>query len=127
MQVQRISNNNNLCSKGCHKIIYEIIKREHTANRHLIHQKRTLHYYPYFNETNKQISAAINELTEAFTGEEHVHCNAYNKYHDSIVIHEKLPITEQQAKNIAEITGVGTNDLLPMILIQQAIAANKKI
>lgn len=131
MQVQRINNNNNLCSKGLSAVVKsKFIRQERTADRILLHTERTIHYYPYFDETNKQIEAAINKLTRNLKNIEPVHEKVNIDFqfdNTSFIIHKKLPVTENQAKNIAEITGVGTNDLLPMILIQQAIAANKKI
>ena len=60
MQVQRISNNNNLCSKGLSAVVVsKFIRKERTAGKTLLHTERTIHYYPYVDETNKQIEYFI--------------------------------------------------------------------
>lgn len=127
MQVQRI-NNNNLCSRGLYKVTCKFDKSYFERGVGSISRyNRTIHYYPYFDETLEKTRQIVERLKNEIPALKHSGGNIYHKNIVKSVIHERLQITEQQAKNIAEITGVETNDLLPMILVQQAIAANKKI
>ncbi len=125
MQVQRIINNNNLCSKGLSSVVKsKFICQERTAGRNLLHIERTIHYYPYFDETNKQIAAAINKLTRNLKNIEPVHEKVNIDFqfdNTSFIIHKKLPVTEKQAEEIVNKTGVETNDLLRIILAMQEV------